>query len=133
VIVILLAVLVVTGWIEHWPPAVFGPSNPAAQAASKSVTRDAPVSAVKVVVNLASRDTAIVRNSLAVSYSMQVSTAVLAPAGTRIRVLPGTWQQYGADASLRAVVSVPGRAPVTELIYLVREEGRWRVLFTDAP
>jgi hypothetical protein len=131
--VILLAALAVTSWIEQWPPAVFGSANPVARAASKSITRDVPVSAMKVVANLASRDTASVRNSLAVIYSEQVNTAVLAPAGTRIRVQPGTWQQDGADASLRALVSVPGRAPVTEVVYLVREEGRWRVLFTDAP
>ncbi len=130
---VLLAALVVTGWMEHWPPVVFGPANPVAQAASQSVAGDAPASAVEVVANLASRDTAVVRNSLALSYSTQVSTAVLAPAGTRIHVLPSTWQQHGADASLRAVVSVPGRASVSELIYLVHEEGRWRVLFTDAP
>ncbi|MGH3222220.1 MAG: hypothetical protein ACRDPY_26595 [Streptosporangiaceae bacterium] len=72
------------------------------------------------------------RDSLAGVYSAQVDSSVVAPAGTRIAVQPGTWQQHGTDASLRAVVTVPGRAAVTEVVYLVREEGRWRVLFTGA-
>jgi len=74
-----------------------------------------------------------VRDSLALSYSTQVNTAVLAPAGTQIRVQPGTWQQQGDEARLRAAVTVPGQRPVTEVVYLIREDGRWRVLFTDVP
>jgi hypothetical protein len=92
-----------------------------------------PAEAVTVVENLASRDPATVRDSLALSYSTQVNTAVLAPAGTQIRVQSGTWQQHGDEARLRAVVTVPGQTPVTEVVYLVREVGRWRVLFTDVP
>jgi hypothetical protein len=29
-------------------------------------------------------------------------------------------------------VTLPGRAPLAETVYFVREEGRWRVLFADA-
>jgi hypothetical protein len=120
--VVVLAALAVTGWREHWPSALFGRAS-----------SQAPADAMRAVANLVSRNPAAVRNSLATVYSAQVSSNVLAPAGTRIRVQPGTWQQHSADASLRALVTVPGRAPVTEVVYLVREEGRWRVLFTDAP
>lgn len=92
-----------------------------------------PADAVRVVTNVVSRDPVILRDSLARSFSGQVNRVVLAPAGTQIRVLPGTWQRRGSEARLRAVVTIPGRAPVTEVVYLVREEGKWRVLFTDAP
>jgi hypothetical protein len=92
-----------------------------------------PAAAAKVVVNVVARDPAAVRASLARTYSAQVSAATLAPAGTKIRVVQGTWQQIGDEARLRAVVTMPGRAPATEMVYLVREEGQWRVLFTDAP
>ena len=87
---------------------------------------------MSAVANLASRNPAKVRNSLVTAYSAQVNAATVAPAGTRIRVQPGTWQQRGTYASLQALVTVPGQAPVTEVVYLVREEGQWRVLFTDA-
>lgn len=120
--VVVLAALAAAGWREHWPPALFGRAN-----------SPAPADAVRVVANLVSRSPAAVRDSLAAVYAAQVNSSVLAPAGTRIAVQPGTWQQHGTDASLRAVVTLPGRAPVTEVIYLVREEGQWRVLFTGAP
>jgi hypothetical protein len=120
--VVVLAALAVTGWREHWPAALFGRAS-----------SQAPADATRAVANLVSRSPATVRDSLAAVYSAQVNSGVLAPAGTRIRVQPGTWQQHSTDASLRALVTVPGRAPVTEVVYLVREEGRWRVLFTDAP
>jgi hypothetical protein len=133
--VVVFAALVVTGWREHWPPAVFGPANSSARttSASAAVIHGVPADAARVVTNLASRDPAVVRGSLAAGYSAQVNVAALAPAGTRIRVQPGTWQQRGDAASLRASVTVPGRAPVSEVVYLVREEGQWRIVFTDAP
>lgn len=92
-----------------------------------------PAAAARVATNVVSRDPATVRNSLAFIYSTQVNAAALAPTGTQMRVQPGTWQQNGDEARLRAVVTVPHRKPVTEVIYLVREEGQWRVLFIDAP
>jgi hypothetical protein len=129
--VVALAALAAIGWREHWPPALFGPAN--AQARTTGVVHGVPVAAVRVVANLVSRNPATVRGSLAAIYSAQVNTAVLAPAGTRIRVQPSTWLQRGSDASLRALVTVPGRATVAEVVYLMQEEGRWRVLFTDVP
>jgi hypothetical protein len=135
--VVVLGGLAVTGWREHWPPGVFGATRSATQGsgASRSAAsiHSVPPDATRVVTNLVSRDPAKVRNSLAKSYSAQVSSAVLAPAGTQVRVLPGTWRQRGSDASMSVSVTVPGRAPVTETVYLVREGGRWRILFTDAP
>jgi hypothetical protein len=83
--------------------------------------------------NLVSRDPATVRTALASANMGQSNLAVLAPAGTRIRVQPGTWQQHGDEAKLRAVVTVPHQARVTEVVYLIREGGQWHVLFTDAP
>jgi hypothetical protein len=88
---------------------------------------------MSAVVSLGSRNPVKVRKSLAAVYSAQVNTATVAPAGTQVRVQPGTWQQRGAYARLRALVTVPGQEPATEVIYLVREEGRWRVLLTGAP
>lgn len=92
-----------------------------------------PADATRVVTSLVSRDPATLKKALAISYSAYVNAAAVAPAGTRISVQPGTWQQHGGEARLRALVTVPGRSPVTEMIYLVREEGQWRVLFTDVP
>jgi hypothetical protein len=135
--VVVLGSLAVTGWQEHWPPGVFGAARSATQRSGDSTSAASihrvPADATRVVTNLVSRDPAKVRNSLAGSFSAQVSSAALAPAGTRIRVLPGTWRQLGSDSSIRVSVTVPGRAPVTEVVYLVREGGRWRILFTDAP
>jgi hypothetical protein len=71
--------------------------------------------------------------SLAAVYSAQVNAATVAPTGTRVRVQSGTWQQRGPYARLRALVTVPGQESVTEVVYLVREGGRWKVLFTGAP
>jgi hypothetical protein len=128
---LVLGGLAVAGWREHWPPALFGPANSHARTAA--VVHGAPAEAITAVAKLVSRSPATVRDSLAAIYSAQVNAAALAPAGTRIRVLPGTWRQHGSDASLLALVIVPGRAPVTEVVYLVQEEGRWRVQFTGAP
>lgn len=132
-LVVVLAGLAVAGWREHWPAAVFGRGSSGPAQGSVAEVKDVPGEAASAVVNLVSRSPSVVRNSLATIYAAQVNAAVLAPAGTRIRVQPGTWQQRGTYASLRALVTAPGRAPVTEVVYLVREEGRWRVLFTDAP
>lgn len=90
-----------------------------------------PAAAAKVVTHLVSQDPATVRDSLAYSYSTQIGATVLAPAGTRILVQPGTWQQSGDEARLRAIVAMPHRKSVTEIVYLVREDGQWRILFTD--
>lgn len=92
-----------------------------------------PAAAAKVVVNVVARDPATVRAALVRAYSAQVSAAALAPAGTEIRVVRGTWQRIGNEARLRAVITMPGRAPVSEMVYLVRQEGQWRVLLTDVP
>jgi hypothetical protein len=83
--------------------------------------------------SLVSRNPAAVRTALASASTGQNNLAVLAPAGTRIRVQPGTWQEHGDMARLRAVVTMPHKAPVTEVVYLIREGGQWRVLFTGAP
>jgi hypothetical protein len=44
---------------------------------------------------------------------------------------PRTWPQPASGAGL-AVVTVPHHPPVTRMFYLVREHGRWLVLFSDA-
>jgi hypothetical protein len=132
VVVVVLAGLVGAGRLERWPAAVFGQTGPATGTESGSGVL-VPADAARVVTNLMSRDTATVRESLATSYSAQVSPASLAPPGTMIRVQRGSWEQRGGNARLRAVVTMRGRAPVTEIVYLVREGGRWRVLFTGAP
>lgn len=128
-VAVLAAALVVTGWKEHWPAAVFGAANSSAQAASYRV----PAGALEAAANLVSRNLATVRKSLASVYAAQAGAAALAPAGTRIRVRPGSWRQQGVNGSLRMWVTMPGHRPVATTLYLVREEGRWRVLFTGAP
>ena len=127
--VLVLAALGVAGWRAHWPAALFGSNSGARSINSTAGVSRAPSDAVKAVADLASRDLVAVRQSVAAGY--QITAAALAPAGTRIEVQAGTWQQRGENASLRARVMMPGRAPVVELVYLVRQEGRWRVLFTD--
>ena len=81
------------------------------------------------VARLASRNPAALRAALAEGYP--VSAGDVAPAGTSIRVRQGTWRQQGNYATVQAVVTLPGRAPLAETIYFVLEEGRWRVLFAD--
>lgn len=134
-VILALVALTVTGWRMHWPPGVFGAENSASQNtnASSATVHRAPADAMKAVYNLASRNPATLRRALAADYSAQVNSAALAPIGTRIRVQPGSWRQHATAASVQVLVTVPGRTPVTEVVYLVREEGRWRVLFTSAP
>ena len=127
--VLVLAALGIAGWMERWPAALFGGGSGAGSVNDSASVSSAPAGAVMAVANLASGDLATVRQSVAAGYP--VSAAVLAPAGTRVQVQTGTWRQRGENASLRARVVMPGQAPVSELIYLLRQEGRWRVLFTD--
>src|SRR5450631_4193880 len=133
-IVVLAAALAVTGWREQWPRALFGAARSQASGSQGSrpaaPSGDAPVGAASAAAALASRDPAALRSALAQGYAVQVTAAALAPAGTRIRPELHTWVQRGDQASLRAVVMIPGRPPVTEVVYLTREGERWRVLFT---
>lgn len=118
--VAVLGALALVGWLAHWPPGVFGTS---ARAAS------APAGAVTAVADLTSRNPAAVRAALAAGFPLRAGD--VAPAGTSIRMQPGTWQQRGEYATVQAEVTMPGRAPQAETIYFAREGGRWRVLFAD--
>ena len=145
----MLGGLALCSWLAHWP-ALFGSSargvstaraaapieapasaNPAsANPASTGPTdTSVPTGAVAAVTGLTSRNPATL--SAALAAGDPVSAGDVAPAGTTIRVQPGTWQQRGNYATMRAVVTLPGRAPLPETIYFIREEGRWRVLFAD--
>jgi len=114
-----LGALAVAGWLAHWPSDVFG----------GSASASAPADAVIVVTDLTARNPATLRAALATGYPVKAGD--VAPAGTSIRVQPGTWRQQGDYAIVQAVVTLPGRAPLTETVYLVRREGRWLVLFAD--
>jgi hypothetical protein len=144
--VAVLGGLVVACWLAHWPSGVFGGSarsfsvggataSSAASArsgptnANSPPNADGPADALAAVTGLASRNPAVLSAALAAGYP--VTGSDVAPAGTTIRVQPGTWQQRGDYATVRAVVTLPGRAPLSETVYLVRGEGRWRVLFAD--
>jgi hypothetical protein len=118
--VVILGSLAVVGWLARWPAGVFGGS-------ARPVS--APAGAVTAVTNLTSRNPGALRAALAAGYP--VSPGDAAPAGTTIRVRLGTWEQRGDYATVRAVVTLPGRAPLAETVYFAREEGRWRVLFAD--
>ena|SRR5690348_1312690 len=118
--VAVLGALAVAGWLAHWPSGVFGGS-------ARGVSP--PTDAVTAVTDLTSRNPATLRAALATGYPVNASD--LAPAGTSIRVQPGTWQRQGEHATVQAVVTLPGRAPLAETIYFVRKEGRWLVLFAD--
>ena len=117
--VAVLGALAVAGWLAHWPSDVFG----------GSASASAPADAVIVVTDLTARNPATLRAALATGYPVKAGD--VAPAGTSIRVQPGTWRQQGDYAIVQAVVTLPGRAPLTETVYLVRREGRWLVLFAD--
>jgi hypothetical protein len=119
--VAVLGALAVAGWVAHWPSGVFGGSTRGASA---------PADAVTAVTGLTARNTAALRAALAADYP--VNAGDLAPAGTSIRVQPGTWQQQGGYATVQAVATLPGRAPLAETIYFARKGGRWLVLFADA-
>lgn len=114
-----LGALAVAGRLAHWPSGVFG--------GSASVS--APADAVTAVTDLTSRSPATLRAALVAGYPVKAGD--VAPAGTSIRVQPGTWRQQGDYAIMQAIVTLPGRTPLTETVYLVRKEGRWLVLFAD--
>jgi membrane-associated phospholipid phosphatase len=117
--VAVLGALAVAGWLAHWPSDVFG----------GSASASAPAGAVTSVTDLTARNPATLRAALVTGYPIKAGD--VAPAGTSIRVQPGTWRQQGDYAIVQAVLTLPGRAPLTETVYLVREEGRWLVLFAD--
>ena len=117
--VAVLGALAVAGWLAHWPSGVFG----------GSASASAPAEAVTAVTDLTARNPATLRAALAAGYP--VTAGDVAPAGTSIRVQPGTWRQQGDYATVQAVVALPGRPPLAETIYFVRKEGRWLVLFAD--
>jgi hypothetical protein len=117
--VAVLGALAVAGWLAHWPSGVFG----------GSVSVGAPAEAVTAVKDLTTRNPATLRAALVAGYPVKAGD--VAPSGTSIRVQPGTWRQQGDNAIVQAVVTLPGRAPLAETVYLVREEGRWLVLFAD--
>jgi hypothetical protein len=126
--VAVLGALTLAGWLAHWPAGLFG--GPArGVGAGGAAGAGAPAGAVAAVTGLASRNPAALRAALAAGYPL--SAGDLAPAGTSIRVQPGTWEQRGDYATVRAVVTLPGRARLAETVYFAREEGRWRVLFAD--
>jgi cytoskeletal protein RodZ len=148
--VAVLGALALCGWLAHWPASLFSGSvrdvstaraaapseapasaNPAsANPASTGPTdTSVPAGAEAAVTGLISQNPTTLSAALAVGYP--VSADDVAPVGTTIRVQPGTWQQRGDYATVRAVVTLPGRAPLSETIYFIREEGRWRVLFAD--
>jgi hypothetical protein len=117
--VAVLGALAVAGWLVHWPSGVFG----------GSASISAPADALTAVTDLTSRNPSTLRAALVTGYP--VKSGDLAPVGTSIRVQPGTWRQQGDYAIMQAVVTLPGRAPLTETVYLVRKGGRWLVLFAD--
>jgi hypothetical protein len=138
--VAVLGGLVLAGWLAHWPSGVFGGSarglgagretaSSAVSASTRPPGASAPADAVAAVTGLTSRNPAALSAALAAGYP--VSAGDVAPAGTTIRVQPGTWEQRGDYATVRAVETLPGRPPLAETVYFVREEGRWRVLFAD--
>jgi hypothetical protein len=138
--VAVLGALTLAGWLAHWPAGLFGgpargvgaggaAASGAAPASTGPTGAGAPAGAVAAVTGLASRNPAALRAALAAGYPL--SAGDLAPAGTSIRVQPGTWEQRGDYATVRAVVTLPGRARLAETVYFAREEGRWRVLFAD--
>ncbi|MGH3298486.1 MAG: hypothetical protein ACRDP7_42525 [Trebonia sp.] len=138
--VAVLGALVVGGWLAHWPSGVFGGSargvsaagataSSAPSASTGSAGASAPADAVAAVTGLTSRNPAALSAALAAGYP--VGAGDVAPAGTTIRVQPGTWEQLGDYATVRAAETLPGRAPLAETVYFVREGGRWRVLFAS--
>ncbi len=108
-------------------------TDPPVSSPKPALSSAVPVDAAKAVTNVVSQDPAVVRDSVARSLVAQVSAGTLAPPGTRVAVQSNSWQQNGVRGHLLTTITVPHHSPVTAVFYLVREEGRWRVLFTDAP
>lgn len=105
--------------------------TPAAEQGPTSTT-EAPTEAVAAVSNLVSGDLAKVRAGVSHFIAAKItSPTMLAPAGSTLQVDQRTWQRQGDNASLEAILTSPGQAPVRERIYLIREAGHWRVLFSE--
>jgi hypothetical protein len=80
---------------------------------------------------LVSRDVAVVRASVTGLLASSISVAALAPPQTSLRVEPGSWKESGDDAILAATVTSSGQPPTRIWVHLTREDGQWRVLFTE--
>jgi hypothetical protein len=106
--------------------------TPAAEKATASAATDAPAEAVAAVTNLVSDDLSDVRAGVSQLIAAKITSPnTLAPAGSKLQVDQRSWQQAGDNASLEATLTSPGRAPVRQRIYLIREAGHWRVLFSE--
>jgi hypothetical protein len=98
---------------------------------SSAPAATAPADAVSAVGALGSPDRAVVRRAMTRALAGQLDLSRLAPPGTAFAVPRDTWQQVGDYARMSVVVTVPGQPPVDRLFYLVREEGRWRIAFSE--
>jgi hypothetical protein len=106
--------------------------RPDAKATQSTTGAEVPTEAVTATANLVSGDLRTVRAGVSRLIASRItSPAMLAPTGSTLQVDRHSWHQRGDDASLEATLSSPGRAPVRERLYLIREAGHWRVLFSE--
>lgn len=90
-------------------------------------------SALRAVQALTSNNLGEIRAALAPEVASRLSsTSEIAPQGSRIRMVPDSWERRGASARVLALVDVPGRTPTKVRIYLVLNSGRWQVLFSES-
>jgi hypothetical protein len=106
------------------PPAAAAPPAP------RATPGTAPDDAVKTVEAFASSDVTTFRASLSSVTLAAAPDAVPPPPGTTVTIDRGSWRQRGDDAVVRVTGLDSDGKDVPTDVYLVREAGRWRVLFT---
>lgn len=92
---------------------------------------DVPVQAAQAARGVVSQNLDVVRRSVASLYASHISAASLARPTVALKVTPGSWSQSGNHAMLEATVTRRGYPSRQVRIFLVREQGRWRVLDTE--
>jgi hypothetical protein len=107
-------------------------SRPNSQATRANSAVQAPAEAVTAATNLVARDLATVRSGMSRLMAARItSPTALTPAGSTLTVDRQSWRERGDNARLEIILESPGRRPVRHRLYLVREAGHWRILFSE--
>jgi hypothetical protein len=108
------------------------PSSPTRTAGSHTTVRANPPPAVATTVSrLGSSSIAVQRSALSPQIEKVISSGAAFPAGTRILLVPDTWNATGPYANAHATVSEPGDQAQLYEFGFVNVDGTWLVTFAE--